>query len=63
MQIPITQQLSSPAPGVFRVPVNGRGFDFNVLRVAPPNTSLSGPLSAYYRLLPQGPQAPLNRIV
>lgn len=63
MHIPITPQLSSPAPGIFRVPVNGRGFDFNVLRVAPPNTSLSGPLSTYYRLLPQGPQAPLNRIV
>lgn len=63
MHIPITRQLSSPAPGVFRVPINGRGFDLNVLRVAPPNTSLSGPLSTYYRLLPQGPQAPLNRIV
>lgn len=63
MQIPINQQLSSPAPGVFQVPADGRGFPYNVLRVAPPNTSLRDPLSGYYRLLPQGGQAPLGYIV
>lgn len=63
MKIQITPQLSSPAPGVFHVPLNGHGFDFHVLRIAPPYTSLSGPMSSYYRLVPQGPQAPLNRIV
>ncbi|WP_248732192.1 DUF6543 domain-containing protein [Pseudomonas sp. MWU13-2517] len=63
MQIPITAQLSSPAPGVFHVPLASPGISYNVLRVAPPNTSLADPLSGYYRLLPQGDQAPLHRIV
>lgn len=63
MQIPVTEQLSSPAPGVFHVPMDRAGFSYHALRVAPPNTSLTDPLSGYYRLLPQGDQAPLNRIV
>ncbi|MFQ6348996.1 dermonecrotic toxin domain-containing protein [Pseudomonas sp. R11F] len=63
MQIPVTEQLSSPAPGVFHVPLASPGISYNALRVAPANTSLVDPLSGYYRLLPQGDQAPLNRIV
>ncbi|KWU48911.1 dermonecrotic toxin domain-containing protein [Pseudomonas palleroniana] len=63
MQIPITEQLSSPAPGVFHVPLASPGISYNALRVAPANASLVDPLSGYYRLLPQGDQAPLNRIV
>lgn len=57
------QQLTSPAPGVFHVPVDSRGFSYNVLRLAPPYTALNDPLSGYYRLLPQGGQAPLGYIV
>lgn len=57
------QQLTSPAPGVFHVPLDNRGFSYNVLRVAPPYTTLDDPLSVYYRLLPQGGQAPLGNIV
>ncbi len=63
MQIPIDQRLSSPAPGVFHVPVDDAGFSYNVLRVAPPYATLNDPSSGYYKLLPQGDQAPLNRIV
>lgn len=63
MQIPITEQLSSPSPDVFHIPVDARGFSYNALRLSPPNTSLADPMSGYYRLLPQGDQAPLARIV
>ena len=63
MQIPISSQLSSPAPGIFHVPVDAQGFSYNALRVAPAHTSLTDPSSGFYRLLPQGNQAPLNRIV
>ncbi|MBC3303189.1 hypothetical protein H0Z09_18860 [Pseudomonas sp. SWRI18] len=62
-QIPDVQRLTSPSPGIFYVPMDNRGFSYNVLRVAPPFTSLNDPLSAYYRLLPQGGQAPLGNIV
>ncbi|WP_395611275.1 dermonecrotic toxin domain-containing protein [Pseudomonas sp. B22129] len=63
MQIPISPQLSSPAPGIFHVPVDAHGFSYNALRVAPIHTSLTDPTSGFYRLLPQGNQAPLHRIV
>ncbi|MBC8783660.1 dermonecrotic toxin domain-containing protein [Pseudomonas fluorescens] len=63
MDIEVNPQLSSPAPGVFHIPRDAREFAYNVLRVAPPNTQLTDPLSVYYRLLPEGGQAPLNRIV
>ncbi|MBC2379716.1 hypothetical protein HF257_01580 [Pseudomonas sp. WS 5106] len=63
MQIPISSQLSSPAPGVFHVPLDAQGFSYNALRVAPVYASLTDPSSGFYRLLPQGNQAPLNRIV
>lgn len=63
MQIPISSQMSSPAPGVFQVPVDAQGFSYNALRVAPAYTTLTDPSSGFYRLLPQGNQAPLNRIV
>ncbi|AZF06505.1 dermonecrotic toxin domain-containing protein [Pseudomonas sp. R5-89-07] len=55
-------QMTSPAPGVFHIVTDARGFPHNVLRVAPPNTSLTDPLSAYYRMLPPGDQAPLTGI-
>lgn len=57
------QQLISPAPGVFYVPLDNRGFSYNVIRVAPLYTTLDDPLSVYYRLLPDGGQAPLSNIV
>lgn len=63
MQIPISPQLSSPVPGVFHVPVDAQGFSYNALRVAPVYTSFTDPSSGFYRLLPQGNQAPLSRIV
>jgi hypothetical protein len=55
--------VTSPAPGVFHIASDTRGFPHNVLRVAPPNTGVMDPLSGYYRLLPQGDQAPLHDIV
>ncbi|WP_338723439.1 DUF6543 domain-containing protein [Pseudomonas tolaasii] len=63
MQVPISAQLSSPAPGIFFVPLDAHGFSYNALRVAPAYTSLTDPSSGFYRLLPQGGQAPLNHIV
>ncbi|NVZ20453.1 dermonecrotic toxin domain-containing protein [Pseudomonas costantinii] len=63
MPAPNIWQLTSPAPGVFHVPVDAQGFSYNIVRIAPPNTGMGDPLSGYYRLLPEGNQAPLNRIV
>ncbi|UII69936.1 hypothetical protein LVW35_20030 [Pseudomonas sp. HN11] len=63
MPTPDVRQLTSPAPGVFLVPRDAAGFSCHVARIAPPNVPLDHPLSGYYRLLPEGNQAPLNRIV
>jgi len=63
MQIQISPQLNSPAPGIFFVPLDAHGFSYNALRVAPAYASFTDPSSGFYRLLPQGGQAPLNRIV
>ncbi len=52
------------APHVYQVPADASGVAGNVVRIAPlHNTALRDPLSSYYRLLPQGDQAPLDRIV
>ena len=52
------------APHVYQVPADASGVAGNVVRIAPMhNTSLQDPLSSYYRLLPQGDQAPLDGIV
>lgn len=63
MQIQISPQMSSPAPGIFLVPLDAHGFSYHALRVAPDYTIFTDPSSGFYRLLPQGTQAPLNRIV
>ena len=63
MQTPNVDQMRLLAPDVYHVPMDSRGFACNVLRDAPPNAGLADPSSAYYRLLPQGNQAPLDRIV
>ncbi|MGR3886287.1 hypothetical protein FW764_04825 [Pseudomonas sp. 1152_12] len=55
--------VTSPAPGVYHIASDPQGFPHNVLRVAPPYVDLMHPLCGYYRLLPQGDQAPLNGIV
>ncbi len=54
---------TSPVPEVFHITSDTRGFPHNVLRVAPPNTGVMDPMSGYYRMLPQGDQAPLDGIV
>lgn len=56
-------EVTSPAPGVFRIGADSRGYSNVVLRVAPPFTELMDPQSGYYRLLPAGDHAPLNGIV
>lgn len=63
MTPPDYRQLISPAPGVFHVPSGASGFSYNVARVAPPNVAFDHLTSGFYRLLPEGHQAPLNRIV
>lgn len=63
VQAPDTHQLSSPAPGVFHVPMIPSGYSYNLLRRAPANSGFADPTSEFYRLLPQGGEAPLNRIV
>ncbi len=60
---PDYRQVISPAPGVFHVPSGASGFSYNVARVAPPNVAFDHLTSGFYRLLPEGHQAPLNRIV
>ncbi|OAE13800.1 hypothetical protein AZH11_04505 [Pseudomonas simiae] len=52
----------SPSAGVFHIAPDARGFPHNVLRAAAPNSDLMDPASSYFRLLPQGDQAPLNSI-
>ncbi|NWA86642.1 dermonecrotic toxin domain-containing protein [Pseudomonas sp. D2002] len=53
-----TASPNAAAPGIFRIASDPGALSFNALRVAPPD-----PQSGYYRLLPQGDQAPLNQIV
>lgn len=60
---PDSRQVISLAPGVFHVPSGASGFSYNVARIAPPNVSFDHLTSGFYRLLPEGHQAPLNRIV
>jgi len=60
---PDPRQVVSPAPGVFRVPGEAPGCSYNVARIAPPNVAFDHLTSGFYRLLPEGQQAPLNRIV
>ncbi|WP_246355517.1 dermonecrotic toxin domain-containing protein [Pseudomonas reactans] len=60
---PQNTQMTSPAPGVFYNALDTRGYPHNLLRIAPPDTGLPDLWSGYYRLLPQGDQAPLDRIV
>lgn len=59
----INQLSNSIVPDVFHTAPGAPDYPHHVLRVAPPNISLTDPLSGYYRLLPQGDQAPLDRIV
>ncbi|WP_339455463.1 dermonecrotic toxin domain-containing protein [Pseudomonas sp. EA_65y_Pfl1_P120] len=63
MQTPNVDQMILLAPDVYHIPMDSRGFACNVLRDAPAGASLADPSSAYYRLLPQGNQAPLDGIV
>ena len=53
----------SAAPGVFYIGADARRGAHHVLRVAPAYTHISDPSNVYYRLLPQGDQAPLTGIV
>ncbi len=55
--------FTSAAPGVFYFGVDARRGPHYVLRVAPAYTQVRAPSSVYYRLLPQGDQAPLTGIV
>ena len=63
VQVPITDQFESPAPGVFHVPLDERGFSYHVLRIAPAGKSLTDPSSEFYRLLPKGNEALWSGIV
>lgn len=63
VQIMVTNQFESPAPGVFHIPVDSRGFSYHVLRLAPGGGSLTDPSNEFYRLLPKGNEALWNRIV
>lgn len=58
----VGQISRSPSAGVFYIDPDARGFPHNVIRVAPANTHLMYPLSSYYRMLPEGNQAPLQGI-
>ena len=53
----------SPSAGVFHIAQDARGYPHNVLRAAAPNSSLMDPASSYFRLLPEGDQAPTSSIV
>lgn len=59
---PAGQPLTPMGPEVFHIAVDSHGFSKNVLRVAPPNTSLTDPLSGYYKMLPDGGQVPTTNI-
>lgn len=56
-------QMSSPAPGIFHNALDARGFPHYLLQMAPPDAGVLDLWSGYYRLLPQGDQAPLDGIV
>ena len=53
----------SPSSGVFHIAQDARGFPHNVLGAGAPGSSLMDPASSYFRLLPEGDQAPLNSIL
>ena len=55
--------FASAAPGVFYIGKDARRGPHHVLRVAPVYTNIRDPSNVYYRLLPQGDQAPLTGIV
>jgi len=57
---PAGQPLTPIGTEVFRIAEDSQGFSKNVLRVAPPNTSLTDPLSGYYKMLPDGGGEPTN---
>ncbi|WP_428552471.1 dermonecrotic toxin domain-containing protein [Pseudomonas edaphica] len=62
-QVSADQLSGSPAPWIFHLALDPQGYPHNVLRVAPPNTSISDPNSGFYRVLPPGDHAPLTGIV
>ena len=63
MPAPDSRQVISLAPGVFQVAGGASGSSYNIARVAPPNVAFDHLTSGFYKLLPEGHQAALNRIV
>lgn len=52
----------SPSAGVFHIAQDARGYPHNVLWSAAPNFDPANPMGSYFRLLPEGDQAPLSDI-